>query len=710
MKIRPRIFGARKAKAKQRGKIPLTKRVGFKLSIFTTCGLLLVGGLTVAYTTISSYKLIEQANEERSKAALYTMQSFVENCQTDSAEAATALADNDRMVYAVETGNASVIRAALAGASKELGADVDFITVTDAQGVVLARAQSNKIGDSVIEQKNISMALNGKVTTQLDFGNETKLGIRTGAPVKNAMGKIIGVVSAGYSMVDTNFVDKMKEMTGNEFTIFIGDERANTTIVENGERSLGTKMDAGIAKTVLEDRLEYVGKATVLGVPYAAVYAPMLDSEGNAIGAYFAGVSTAQSIAALKSTTAVSVLGVLLLWALLTTALTLYIRKAVSKPLTHMAEISTELSRGNLELHLEHQSGDELGVLADAMRSTIASLKGYISDISDKLGQMSRKDMQVTVELDYAGDFVAIKQAIELISVNLNHTLLLINDAADQVNAGAGQVSVAAQALAAGSTEQAATVEELNASIASVSQQSEQNTASVQQAVGHVEQAGQDIMDSNTHMQRLNASMQEIGKTSQEISKITKIVEDIAFQTNILALNAAVEAARAGNAGKGFAVVAGEVRNLASKSADAAKQTAQLIAKSVATVSNGEEIAADTLKCLMGASEKAELAVRSIREIETATHEQATSIEQIDQGLTQVSAVVQANAATAEESSASSEELAAQAQTLREEIRTFQLKEQTEASDETAHTALPQDRGKEKPAPRLAANGSSGKY
>ena len=673
MKKKPKALKSGNSNMQKSREISFTKKVGFKLSLFSTCGILLVGALTVTYMSISSYRLIEQANEERSNAALHTMQAVLEDYQEDSVRAATSMASYENMVLAVESGDAAAIKSAAAEASTAMGLDVDFVTVSNAQGIAIARTHSDQTGDSVISQKNISMALDGEITTHVDLGNEIKLSIRTGAPVKNALGKTIGVVSTGYSMVDPAFVDRMKEMTGNEFTIFIGDDRANTTVIQNGQRAIGTKLDSKISKTVLEDRLEYQGNADILGSPYATVYSPIIDSDGNAIGIYFTGVSIEKINAALNTTTVFSILGVVILLILVATVLTLYIRKAIAKPLTSMSQIASELSRGNLDTELTYQSGDELGVLADAMRLTISSLQSYIRDISEKLGQMSRGDMRITMNLEYAGDFVAIRQAIELISSNLNRTLLLINTTSEEVNSGADQVSAAAQALAAGATEQAATVEELNASIASVTQQAELNTANVQKSVRYVEQAENNITESNDHMQRLNTSIQEISTTSQEISKITKLVEDIAFQTNILALNAAVEAARAGSAGKGFAVVADEVRNLAAKSAEAAKQTAALIEKSVTTVSEGEKLAADTLNRLIEAAEKAELAVQSIREIETATSEQAASIEQINEGLSQVSAVVQTNAATAEESSASSEELAAQAQTLQHEVSKFKL-------------------------------------
>nr|WP_288829640.1 HAMP domain-containing methyl-accepting chemotaxis protein [uncultured Clostridium sp.] len=419
--------------------------------------------------------------------------------------------------------------------------------------------------------------------------------------------------------------------------------------------------DTGTAKTIL---LEEYYPVSLTVVDFSKELIDMADAV--AIDYYDQAQGMAQFVLILSITLfAVSlILGIILC---------LYIIRAITKPLKEIETATGMLADGNLSADITYESKDELGSVANSFRTVIETLRLYIFDISEKLGEISEGNLDLSVNTNYKNDFLPIKESLENIIASQSRTFSQIAISAGQVNAGADQISSGAQALSSGATEQAATVEELSASVISVSQHAEYNTTNVQKSAAYVEQAGKNIMDSNEHMRRLNTSMREISEASQEISKITKLVEDIAFQTNILALNAAVEAARAGDAGKGFAVVADEVRTLAARSAEAAKQTAELIEKSVATVLQGEQIAGDTLKRLTEASEKAELAVQSIREIETATSEQAASIEQINEGLSQVSAVVQTNAATAEENSASSEELAAQAQTLLFEVSKFKL-------------------------------------
>lgn len=347
--------------------------------------------------------------------------------------------------------------------------------------------------------------------------------------------------------------------------------------------------------------------------------------------------------------------------------------KRALKPVDSIMVFSKELGEGNLSAELNVRVNNEFGEIASSLKNTANSLKLYIQDISTVLGAISECNLNVAVEGEFTGDFAPIKAAINKILGSLNDSMRRIESASDQVSAGASQISSGAQGVSQGAATQAASIEELSASIGEVSNGVQKNAGHVHEATNNVEQAVAGVDESNRNMQEMLKSMEAINESSKHISKIIKVIEDIAFQTNILSLNAAVEAARAGSAGKGFAVVADEVRNLASKSAEAAKQTNELIEGSIKTVMDGSRIAEETANSLQKVTEKSMLLKDNIENIDNASTEQATAISQITEEIETVSQVIQTNSAAAQESAALSEELLGQSQTLHNEVSKFKL-------------------------------------
>ena len=264
------------------------------------------------------------------------------------------------------------------------------------------------------------------------------------------------------------------------------------------------------------------------------------------------------------------------------------IRRALN-PIQVITEGAAKLEAGDLNIHIDIQSEDELGRLAQAFNHISTTIDNYVNDISEQLSQMANNNMDINITQDYIGDFIPIQVSIEKISQSLNETLHEIVVSADEVAASSENVSSGAQILSDGATEQASAIDQLAVSIESLSQDVSANAKDAQTANNFVFQVNQHIDESNQQMEYLIQAMSEISHSSGEIEKIVRTTEEIAEQTNLLSLNASIEAARAGVAGKGFAVVANEIRELANKSAQAVNQTATLIATSQNAVENGIE-------------------------------------------------------------------------------------------------------------------------
>jgi methyl-accepting chemotaxis protein len=354
----------------------------------------------------------------------------------------------------------------------------------------------------------------------------------------------------------------------------------------------------------------------------------------------------------------------------------------VTKPIKMVTEITNKLAEGELDVSIAVKSKDEIGALAKSIESLTMRLKSYISYIDESvnvLDEFAEGNLTIELKYDYAGEFAKLKNALLHVSDTLKETIGKIKESADSINMNAEQVSAGAQVLAQGTTEQASAIEELSAEINEIYTTIANNAEYAQNAGEKALEASREVEKGNVQMRDMLSAMDEISNSSSEIGKIIKVIDDIAFQTNILALNAAVEAARAGSAGKGFAVVADEVRNLAQKSAEAAKQTTALIENSINAIYKGTMLADEAGKSLAGIVNKTSETNELINEVVKATSQQTVSVNQIRSGIEQISSVVQENAATAEASAANSEELSGQVQILNDLVNKFKI-ESTEES------------------------------
>lgn len=345
----------------------------------------------------------------------------------------------------------------------------------------------------------------------------------------------------------------------------------------------------------------------------------------------------------------------------------------ITKAVSNICTAAEGLSEGNLKVHVDYHGSNEFGELAQQLNFSFQELANYVNTIDKGMTEFSLGNFTYECPIQFRGDFAHIQSSIERFQEKMRGTLGELETSAAQVSTGAEQVADGAQALAQGATEQASSVEELSAAIADISNHISDAAAFSQQADQMGQESREIVKKSKEEMEQLLVSIKEIAQASNNIQNIIKVIDDIAFQTNILALNTAVEAARAGNADKGFAVVTDEVRSLAQKSADAARETTGLIRNSLQHVSHGEEIAKRTDAAFNDVAAVSEHILDMIAKIAHASQEQADAISQISVGIDQISAVVQTNSATSEQSAAASEQLSSQANMMKNLLNTFQV-------------------------------------
>lgn len=528
-----------------------------------------------------------------------------------------------------------------------------------------------------------SVYISGDYTNELNVpGDKNKLMI-VAAKLQNTYDKE-GVVICYLSMGTLNNVINDMTIGQNGFGFVVGksgtiiaDKNMNNVINSVNYISLAKNDSSYSDMSSLTQQMTTWGtdglEVNYKGEKYYAAYSPIMGSSGWSIAA----VAQEREMMNNLYTAIYITLGLILLFILMSILVARGIAVPIVRPILKLGDRIDTLASGDLHTEVpEIHTRDEIQALSTQFGTTINSLNGYIGEISSVLNNMAQGDFTVQIQQDYKGDFVAIKEALNTILSSLNVMFQDINQMAEQVAVGSKQVAVGSQTLAQGASEQAGTIEELSASLHEIANQVDHSAESAQGAEKLSQNALAEVEQGGRQMDQMVSAMSKIGDSSQKIGKIIKTIQDIAFQTNILALNAAVEAARAGEAGKGFSVVADEVRNLAGRSAEAVKNTSDLIQDTINAVQEGQENADRTAASLRSIIEKVENMAELIRKISAAAGEQSNAVSEVNHGVEQISAVVQTNSATAEESAAASGELDKLAQSLKDMLGGLQLRQE----------------------------------
>lgn len=350
-------------------------------------------------------------------------------------------------------------------------------------------------------------------------------------------------------------------------------------------------------------------------------------------------------------------------------------KQRVMSPVLAVRDQMMEISQGNLSTPFSLESDtSEIGTLVESIHETRRDLKKYIQNIDTVLSHMAQGNMDLCIDEEYRGEFQHIRSAMTQILDSLNYTLNSFRQSTQDVSDESRRMADSAQILSEGAEEQAATVEELTAGIQDISSQVDQAAADAKTAQQTSAEASEQLKLCNEKMEALTRAMSDISTSSAQIGGIIKAIEDISFQTNILALNAAVEAARAGTAGKGFAVVADEVRSLANKSAGSASDITELIETSLAQVKYGTALTAETMEALSAVVISAQKSAEVVERITDSTTAQALSLQQLSEGMGNISQVIVSNASTAEKTSVSAQALFDHAEQLKRSIQKFRLR------------------------------------
>ncbi|MFP5259641.1 MAG: methyl-accepting chemotaxis protein [Acidobacteriota bacterium] len=544
---------------------------------------------------------------------------------------------------------------------------IEFVTIADAQGVVVARGHSDKIGDSVKKQINVQKALAGQGSAGLEEGTAVKFSLRAGYPVYQD-GKIIGSVTTGIDLSSSNaFVDEIKKVLGTECTIFYGDTRVATTIEREGKRAIGTKMDnPQVLEAVLQKGGRYLNINTILGQDYTTAYWPLTGADGKIAGMLFIGRDRA-SIAATERTILYSTLTASCIVALVVMVVGFFTARGMTSPLRRVMDLARKVSRGDLDAVAEGRFSGEMEELKGVIERMVQGLKAKIAEaeaMSQEANEEAKCAEAAREEAEKARGMaeVAKREGMLEVAENLGYVVESIIAASSELESQVEQVRGGANHQRDRLREVVEAIAQMTSTVLDVAKNASRAAQSAEDTKTKASSGAAVVAESMRSIDRVNAvsadlkgAMSELGEQTQAIGRVMSVISDIADQTNLLALNAAIEAARAGEAGRGFAVVADEVRKLAEKTMTATKEVGQAVVsiqqsvsgniknvdKAGQAVAEATDLAGKSGEVLREILQLAEESAREVAGIAAAAEEQSASAEEINRAMNEVSGVVE---------------------------------------------------------------------
>ncbi|MHC1791716.1 methyl-accepting chemotaxis protein [Solidesulfovibrio sp.] len=544
---------------------------------------------------------------------------------------------------------------------------IEFVTIADAQGVVVARGHSDKIGDSVKNQINVQKALAGQGSVGLEEGTAVKFSLRAGYPVMQD-GKIVGTVTTGINLSSSNaFVDEIKKVLGTECTIFYGDARVATTIERDGKRVVGTRMDnPDVIEAVLRKGGRFVNINKILGQDYTTAYWPVMGADGKIAGMLFIGRDRA-SIAATERTILYSTLTASSIVALVVMLVGFFTARGMTSPLRRVMDLARKVSRGDFDAVAEGRFSGEMEELKTTIERMVKSLKAKIAEAEAmsceageeaKCAEAAREEAEKARSMAEVAKREGMLEAAENLGIVVESIIAAsgqLESQVEQVRNGADHQRDRLREVVEAIAQMTSTVLDVARNASRAAQSAEDTKAKASIGASVVEDSMRSIDRVNVVSADLKGAMSALGDQTQAIGRVMSVISDIADQTNLLALNAAIEAARAGDAGRGFAVVADEVRKLAEKTMTATKEVGQAVVsiqqsvsgnimnvdKAAQAVGEATELAGRSGGVLREILALAEESAREVAGIAAASEEQSAAAEEINRAMNEVSEVVE---------------------------------------------------------------------